>query len=302
MNKLFIGCLSIILLAGCRNDQSQKKEEKEEGLEPLAYTLYTDKTELFVEFKPLVVGEESRFAAHFTALGESFKPITSGSVTLTLQGASGNQSITAQEPSNPGIFRLALKPAKAGLYKLVFDISTPAYTDQVVIDSIPVYAEEKTALEKQVAEPAGSNEITYLKEQAWKIDFATMPVNKTSFANVVKTSGVIMSAPGDEQTIAAKTAGIVKLANTGLFAGTAIRAGQSLFTVSSSGLTDNNAGIKLQEAKNNLSRSKADFERNQQLFNDRLITQKDYLQSKNEYENAQTLYNGLSRNYGAAGQ
>ena len=48
-----------------------KKEEQQEApeLEPLAYTLYTQNTELFVEFKPLVVGQTSRFAAHFTVLG-----------------------------------------------------------------------------------------------------------------------------------------------------------------------------------------------------------------------------------------
>ncbi len=52
-------------------------------IELLAYTLYTEKTELFVDFKPLVVGQESRFATHFTALGESFKAVSKGSVTLT---------------------------------------------------------------------------------------------------------------------------------------------------------------------------------------------------------------------------
>ncbi|MBK9017291.1 MAG: hypothetical protein IPM82_26345 [Saprospiraceae bacterium] len=60
----------------------------EPSLEPLAFTVYTDKTELFVEFKPLVVGQESRFAAHFTALGDLFKAIGEG-LTLTLTGNGG---------------------------------------------------------------------------------------------------------------------------------------------------------------------------------------------------------------------
>ncbi len=52
--KILLLCLFLIGFTSCNN-----KEEVQEGssLEPLAYTLYTEKTELFVEFKPLVVGQ-----------------------------------------------------------------------------------------------------------------------------------------------------------------------------------------------------------------------------------------------------
>ena len=87
----------------------------EPTLEPLAYTLYSDETELFVEFKPLVVGEESRFAAHFTSLGETFKAVGEGSVILSLKnGETVAQSITAEAPEVPGIFRLRMTPERAG--------------------------------------------------------------------------------------------------------------------------------------------------------------------------------------------
>lgn len=121
-------------------------------LEALAYTLYTDKTELFVEFKPLVVGQESRFAAHFTALGDLFKAIGEGQITLSLVGAGGSQSIVSDKPEVPGIFRLRMTPEKAGIYKLVFDIKTPAYTDKITIENVEVFPDEKTAIEKQAPE------------------------------------------------------------------------------------------------------------------------------------------------------
>lgn len=117
--------------------------------EPLAYTLYTEKTELFVEFKPLIAGQESRFAAHFTSLGESFSAITEGSVTLSLAGPEGSQEIKADAPEVPGIFRLRLTPEKPGLYRLVFDIKTPGYTDQVAIDSVTVFPDIQAALAAQ---------------------------------------------------------------------------------------------------------------------------------------------------------
>ncbi len=68
IQNILLICLFVFGLASC-----DKKEEapKNNSLEPLAYTLYTDNTEMFVEFKPLVVGATSKFAAHFTVLGET---------------------------------------------------------------------------------------------------------------------------------------------------------------------------------------------------------------------------------------
>jgi len=313
MKKIFIGLLATMLVVACRPhshdaegghthnpDGSHPVAESE--LEALAFTLYSAKTELFVEFKPLVVGQESRFAAHFTALGESFTAVGEGSVTLTLTGAAGNQSITANEPQVPGIFRLRITPEKPGLYKLVFDIKTPAYTDQVVLDSVTVFPDEKTALAQQESENGGGNDISYLKEQAWKIDFANQPVQRAAFAGVVKTSGVVVTAPGDEETVSAKTAGIVRINQAGLFEGAPVGAGQALFTVSSQGLTDRNTPLQIQEAQSNVARAKADFERSQKLYNDRLLVEKDFLQAKNIYENTQMLLATLTANYGQGGQ
>ena len=73
MNKAIISFVIIAgLLVSCNKDNHEHGhphgDETHTGveLEPLAFTLYTDKSELFVEFKPLVVGKVSKFAAHFT--------------------------------------------------------------------------------------------------------------------------------------------------------------------------------------------------------------------------------------------
>ena len=306
MKNIFIGLLAILLIAACQSNshdaEGSQPAAAESELEALAFTLYTAKTELFVEFKPLVVGQESRFAAHFTTLGESFKAIGEGSVTLTMSGPAGSQSVTADAPQVSGIFRLRLTPEKPGLYKLTFDVKTPTYTDQAVLDSVTVFSDEKTALAQQEPADGGGNDITYLKEQAWKIDFANQPVQRTAFANVVKTSGVVIAAPGDEETVSAKTAGIVRINKSGPFEGAAVSAGAVLFSVSSQGLTNGNAPLQIQEARNNLSKAKADFERSQKLYNDRLLVERDYLQAKNTCENAQSLVSSLSANYGQGGQ
>jgi cobalt-zinc-cadmium efflux system membrane fusion protein len=156
---------------------------------------------------------------------------------------------------------------------------------------------QKQPSRPQQREAPGSNEFTYRKEQAWTIDFASMPVKRTAFHNVVKTSGQITAAAGDEQTLTARTAGTVNMLKQGLYAGIAVNAGQPLFSISSKGFTGNNTDVQIQEAANNLSKAKADFERSSDLYKDRLITQREYLQVKNEYDNAAALYRSLSASY-----
>src|SRR5688572_9496603 len=88
MKKIPLLILSLFLvLSGC-NKQSKEDAHThgegghEHGLEPVSYTLYSDKSELFVEFKPLVVGQVSKFATHLTKL-KDFKPFTEGQVTVS---------------------------------------------------------------------------------------------------------------------------------------------------------------------------------------------------------------------------
>jgi RND family efflux transporter MFP subunit len=267
----------------------------------LSYTLYSDRTELFVEFEPLVVGTERRFAAHFTAIGDSFVPIDTGTVTLTLEGSTGRQSITAGHPEVPGIFRLLLRAETAGVYDLAFDIRTPAYTDRIVIRDITVYATESAAQEATEEEPSAGNTISYLKEQAWNIDFANQPVHRAPFYDIVKTSGYIASAPGAEQTIAAKTPGIISFRNRSLIVGSQVHAGERLFTVSSEGFTDTNIPLRLAEAKATLDKAEADYARLEQLLIEQLTTQSEFLEARSEYERARAVHSSLSDTYGGGG-
>jgi membrane fusion protein, heavy metal efflux system len=139
MTKFFLAItISVALVAGCKNKTEEHGHEH--GVEALAYTVYSDKSEVFVEFKPLIVGNTSKFAAHFTILGERFLPLSEGTVTISLLVGGKGIKQTADTPAVPGIYRLALKPIVAGTGKLVFDIKTKTFTDRIIIDSVKVYA------------------------------------------------------------------------------------------------------------------------------------------------------------------
>ena len=87
--------------------------------EALSVTRWTDKTELFAEYPPLVVGQTSRFAIHLTRL-DTFKALTEGSVEVRLRGGSGQpETFRVDAPSRPGIFGVDVKPAQRRTRELV---------------------------------------------------------------------------------------------------------------------------------------------------------------------------------------
>jgi len=111
----------------------------------LDHTIWTDKTELFVEFPVLVVGQGSRFAAHFTEI-DKHQPVREGSVTVSLIKDGKGIRSKVDAPSSPGIFSPAIQPKEAGNYQLVFELTTPGYSDKITIDDITVYTNEDEAI------------------------------------------------------------------------------------------------------------------------------------------------------------
>ncbi|MGR3317395.1 MAG: efflux RND transporter periplasmic adaptor subunit [Candidatus Anammoxibacter sp.] len=311
MNKVIISFVIVAsLLAGCKDGIHQHNDAEHrhlhgdnahaEELEPVAYTIYTDKLELFVEFKPLVVGKTSKFAAHLTRLGENFMAVTKGLMIVKLIGGKTQLIDTAAKPSSPGIFRLDLTPKTSGTYQLVFAVQTNEFFDKIKIHDITVYPDTKTALENQQEQAIGE-EIVYLKEQAWKIDFANMEVKSKPFTEIIKTTGQILPASGDEIIITAKSKGIITFGNNKKLIGSAVNSGETLFIISGAGLTEGNLDTKYKEAKNNYEKSKIDFERAKELVKDNVISQKYFQETQLRYKNAQSTFITIEKNYTAGG-
>ena len=301
MNKLILSIL-VALLASCQQSNTSEEHghphEAESAM--LAYTLYSDKTELFVEFKPLVVGQPSRFAAHFTKLGETFTALDKGKITMSLIVHDKGVRKTTEIPGTPGIFRLALNPTTAGTGSLVFDISTAEYTDKIIIDSVTVFPDEKSAREAPVEEgPAG--EITFLKEQAWKIEFANKEVQPQPFQEVIRVSGQLNARPSDEQAVTAKSNGVVSW-NEVVIPGAPVKQGQRLFVLSSGNVAQGNIESQYREAQVNLEKAEADLKRIEPLLADKIVSQKDFLEVKNRYDQARIAFETLNRNYAEGGQ
>ena len=259
-------------------------------------TIWTKKTELFVEFPVLVTGQTSRFAAHFTVL-DRHRPVKKGKVTVSL--INGKQGIkhTVDAPVSDGIFTPSLQPQKDGLYQLVFEISSPTLTDRITIDSIRVYSTKEEAI-KATLEPKDNASISFLKEQAWKIDFQTQPTTQGEIYQVISSSGIWKEAPSDVKTIVATSSGLISFAKSNLTEGSFVKKGQVLLTINSSGLSTNNLNTEIKKAQIDLEQATAEYNRNKQLYISKVVPKSEFERVKQKYEVAKSTFESLSAGHG----
>lgn len=137
-----------------------------------------------------------------------------------------------------------------------------------------------------------SDEITFSTEKAKHFGIKTQIVAKNSFNEIIKTSGQIMPAQGDESVISAKSSGIITL-NANAIEGKHIGTGTSIGYVSSENVAGGDAN---EVARINFEAAKRELNRIAPLYNDRIITEREYNQAKQTYEQAKAA---MASNTGA---
>jgi len=264
-------------------------------LEPIIRTVYSENHELFVEFSPLITGEATSFSAHLTRLSD-FKPVEEGTLSVFFQGKPDEAS-SAVEYSTPGIFQPEISPSGPGNFNIVFKLTTGDSEDEIVVRSVKVYNDNHEPYHDMEEHVHSEEEIIFSKDQSWKIDFATEPVEASDWYDVIRTSGEILQAQGDELILTAHHSGIVLFRKSNILAGSEIKNGESLFNISSGNLVEDNVQEEYLKAKSNFEKSKQDYERAQLLIEDRLITESEFLDIKLNYENANNTFNTFKKNY-----
>jgi membrane fusion protein, heavy metal efflux system len=223
--------------AGCKHDHGHAGGGHPHGgeaeeLPAQSVTVWAERTELFAEYAPLIVGRESRFAAHVTEL-PSFKAVTAGTVTLTLTYGDGEVLVAKVEaPSNPGIFRPALTPDRAGSCELSLAVTGPQLTESFRVGPCEVHPDQPAARKALGAEDEPAGRISYLKEQQWKTDFATQPVAEQELQDGIAATGEIQPVAGREARLTAPATGRVVLGAPAPMLGMAVAKGQVLGSVS----------------------------------------------------------------------
>jgi RND family efflux transporter MFP subunit len=242
----------------------------------LDVTSWTDKTELFMEYPPLVAGQQALFAVHLTRLSD-FSAMTAGRPRLEFTPESGGSTVGVQgmEPSRPGVFRVEGPMPPAGRYRWALAIDAPGLSDRHDIGMVTVFAEEAAALadaESQTADDPTA--ITYLKEPQWTNGFASVPVQEAEIRRGIRVPAVVEPLIGGEAVVAAPADG--RFMATGLLQlGTRVQAGQELGRIqprlADAGGDRATLAAGVAEAQASLDAGRSDFARAERLLVERAV-------------------------------
>lgn len=254
-------------------------------------TQWTDKTELFMEYPELIVGQEATFAVHLTRLSD-FKPVSESEVEFVFSSERGNEgSITETEVQVPGIYGPDVIFERAGRYDLAIIIKGMV-NDTLQVNGIPVYssAEEVPATH----EDEDPNLISFLKEQQWNIPFGTEPVGRQTLYRTIEAHGETHPVTQNESIVSAPFAGIILSSmNRDLpVSGQQVSKGHTLLRLNPAIQSEDgenyaeqfiNAQSRLELAENTLRRS-------ERLFANEAIPKADLEQARMEYRQALIRY------------
>ena len=145
----------------------------------------------------------------------------------------------------------------------------------------------------------GSNpdEIIFAPEKAKAAGVASMEIQPKSFRQVIKASGEVQAAQGNESTIVANVAGVVSFQRS-VTEGMQVGKGAAIMTISASKLQD---GDPAERARIAYEAAKADFDRASRLVESQIVSQKEFNAIKEKYENARLAYEALSKNQTKSG-
>ncbi|ADV45210.1 efflux RND transporter periplasmic adaptor subunit [Bacteroides helcogenes] len=126
----------------------------------------------------------------------------------------------------------------------------------------------------------------------------TSIVTPGTFHRIIKTSGRIMAAQGDESVAVATVAGVVSFKGK-VIEGMSVSKGTPLVVLSSGNMAE---GDPVQKARIAYEVSKKEYERMKTLVSNKIVSEKEFAQAEQTYENARISYEAVAKNHSAAGQ
>ena len=256
-------CLFLLIATfGCQNQDPVASQAAEAEPHPESMTNWTSKTELFVEYPPLIAGKTSRFAIHLTRL-DNFKPLVQGRVDVRLTPAGGKpESFTTDAPSRPGIFGVDVTPSASREYRLSIHLDGEGIND--LHDLGEVASSARTAEAFHEHGPETVETIAFLKEQQWTLDFATAIVEDQQLRSSLRVPAEVIPRSGGEAEVTVPFDGRLVAENLPVL-GAQVKQGQTIASIlpptsSPSDLTSlelakNEAGLTIQLARKDRERA-----------------------------------------------
>ena len=142
------------------------------------------------------------------------------------------------------------------------------------------------------------NEIVLTPEKAKAAGVVVNEIQPGTFHQVIKTSGQVLAAQGDERVAVATVAGVVSFKSQ-VIEGMSVGQGMPLVVLSSRHMAE---GDPVQKARVAYEVAKKEYERMAALVGDKIVSEKEFAQAQQTYENARISYEAVAKNQTENGQ
>ncbi|MBO4985961.1 MAG: efflux RND transporter periplasmic adaptor subunit [Bacteroides sp.] len=147
-------------------------------------------------------------------------------------------------------------------------------------------------------EAHGSDEIVLPVAKAKAAGVKVSTVQPTVFHQVIKTSGQVMAAQGDESMAVATVSGVVSFRGK-VVEGMSVSKGTPVIMLSSQNMAE---GDPVQKARIAYETAQKEYERMKALVASKIVSQKEFIRAEEAYENARISYEAVAKNHSNNGQ
>lgn len=287
LTKIGLLLVALTFLVSCAHDHETTDEGHEHGA--ISVTQYTDSTEIFMEYPPLLVNQEAEFLIHLTDL-KNFKAVTEVQLTAEFVNENGNKvTVTENEPARDGIYIPSVVFDNAGNYTMTITIQGNQVSDVIVVKDVMVYG---SSSELPHIHEEESSDISFLKEQQWKIEFANETVQKRGMQKSVLATGEIKPKPENYAKVVSPVRGTVLAKHNSKInsVGDYVKSGEVLLIISPSA----DASINVQRIKSEYLLAESEYERVRNLYERKAVSQKRLDEARSDFEAKRSSYNSLT--------
>jgi membrane fusion protein, heavy metal efflux system len=240
-------------------------------------TQWSDTMELFLKYPEMIALQSGRFTVNLTIL-DGFQPVRGGKLTFTFTTSGGAREVrTTDSLQSDGVFTPDIGLKDAGTYDLELTYVGSGASSTF---RIPGFRVHSSADDFGTPGHNPHDEITFLKNQQWKIPFHTAPAVEREIKQSIWAIGHVLPSPRGYVEITAPTDGKVQATATGdlAFPGAYVKRGEVVARIASTlqgdGWTDSR--LALAQAERN-------HERARRLLEQDAISVREYEEAENVY-------------------
>lgn len=294
MRYLTVLLFVVVIVTAC---SSKQKAAEIHEKETISKTIWTAKTELFMEYDEPKPEQKTAVLIHLTNL-KDFKPVVEGPLTITFTPEQGEPVTgTVDKPEKPGIFKTDITFKQAGVYTLTVSLKGKTFSDVITVPDIDVISGEGKHDEAHQEKKAGGD-ISFLKEQQWTVDFMVgLPVRRQISSSFVAT-GEIMPAANTEATLSAPLSGTLSLTKQLPYIGKKVAKDEVLAVIEPPISQQGSIGsltASYAEAKNRVVLAQREHERAKRLYEAKAVPKRRLEEAELGLESAKAVFEPLER-------